>query len=651
MPIGATGIGSGLDIENLVSQLVFAEVAPASGRIAGREAAYQAQISALGSLKATLSTFEGSLSSVADLTTYQAKAVTSSAVSKISATATSEAQSGEYALTVSNLARAQSQVANATFPSNTTSVGSGTLTLTINSVSTDVEISSGQDSLEQVAAAINASGAKVNAVVINDGSDFRLAFTATDTGLSNVVSVSVDDDDNDDTNSSGLSRLASANLTETVTALDAALTINGLSLTSSSNTLRDSIAGVDITLNAVTETNETVALLVADNTAAIALAVNEFVTGFNDLWTTLKDLTSYDSDTGTSSVLTGDATVRSIETQIRSILNSPVQNALTTKELLAEIGVTTNSLTGLLEIDSAALNDSIANNLDDLAAIFSDYAISTSSNITYRGATTETDPGTYAVAGSLISSTSGELLFTTAVPDFSYNGNGNDANFDISVDGGVAQSVSLSSNLGDLTSLVAELNSQIAGATVTANSSNGLTFTSDTTGTSSSVQITNADTNATTGLGISNTTGTTGTAVYGYSLDGVAATLNTSTGYYSGISLTPSEGLVFEIGENAVGAVGSLTFSKGIASSLTAYIDSILSSDGTLESKISGLQDSVTDLVSQQEALDLRALSLEARYRRQFNALDGLIAQLNTTQSFLSSALSGFVEPNTTLKK
>ena len=295
MPIGASGIGSGLDIENLVSQLVFAEVAPASGRIASREAGYQAQISALGSLKAALSTFEGSLSSVADLTTYQAKAVTSSAASKISSTATSEAQSGEYALTVSNLARAQSQVANATFSTNTTSVGSGTLTFTINSVSTDVEISSGQDSLEEVAAAINASGAKVNAVVINDGSNFRLALTATETGLSNTVTVSVDDDDNNDTDSTGLSRLASTNLTETVAALDASLTINGLSLTSPSNTLQNSIAGVDITLNDTTEANETVTLAVSDNTASI-VAVNEFVTGFNDLWTTLQDLTSYDSD-------------------------------------------------------------------------------------------------------------------------------------------------------------------------------------------------------------------------------------------------------------------------------------------------------------------------------------------------------------------
>ena len=144
----------------------------------------------------------------------------------------------------------------------------------------------------------------------------------------------------------------------------------------------------------------------------------------------------------------------------------------------------------------------------------------------------------------MASSTSGELLFTTAVSDFTYNGNGNDTNFDISVDGGVAQSVSLSSNLGDLTSLATELNSQIVGATVTANASNGLTFTSDTTGTSSNVQITNADTNATSGLGISNSTGTTGTAVYEYSLDGVAATLSTSTGYYTGASLTSSEGLV-----------------------------------------------------------------------------------------------------------
>ena len=116
------------------------------------------------------------------------------------------------------------------------------------------------------------------------------------------MTISVDDDDNGDSDSSGLSRLASANLTETVAALDASLTINGLALSSSSNELEDAIDGVDINLKATTDQDETVTLTVTDNTAAISLAVNEFVSGFNDLWTALKELTSFDSDTGTGSV-------------------------------------------------------------------------------------------------------------------------------------------------------------------------------------------------------------------------------------------------------------------------------------------------------------------------------------------------------------
>ena len=545
MAIGATGIGSGLDIETLVSQLVLTEVAPASARIARKEATYQAQISALGALKSGLTTFTGALSSVANVATYQEKSVVSSSEAKITATATAQSQTAEYALTVSNLARAQSLVANATFSSNTSSLGSGTRTFTINGVATAVQISSGQDSLDEVAASINASGAKVNAVVVNDGSNYRLALTATETGLSNVISVSVDDDDNNDTDTSGLSRLVSANLTQTVAAQDASVTINGLAITSSSNSLQGSIPGVTIDLQDVTEANETVTLSVTDNTGAIAVAVTKFVNGYNDLKATLNDLTRYDADTGAGSVLTGDATVRAIESEMRSIMNSPVENALTRDKVLAAIGVTTNSSSGLLELNSSELDDSIKNRLDDVAAIFSDYAIPSSSNITYRGSSSATDQGTYAIVGSVTSTTAGELSFATAASDFSYSGSGNSASFNVTVDGGAAQSISLSSDLGDLSSLVTELNSQISGATVTSNSSNGLTFTSDSTGTSSTVQITNADTNASSGLGISNTTGTTGTSVYGYSLDGTAANLDSSTNYFTGANSTPSQGLIF----------------------------------------------------------------------------------------------------------
>ena len=118
-----------------------------------------------------------------------------------------------------------------------------------------------------------------------------------------------------------------------------------------------------------------------------------------------------------------------------------------------------------------------------------------------------------------------------------------------------------------------------------------------------------------------------------------------------GLAPSVSEGLDLELLSNETGNLGSVVFSRGIASQIGTLLDSLLEADGTLDSKIEGVQSSVSDLTEQQEALELRSLTLEARYRRQFNALDGLIAQLNTTQSFLTSALSGFVEPNTTLRK
>jgi flagellar hook-associated protein 2 len=80
-------------------------------------------------------------------------------------------------------------------------------------------------------------------------------------------------------------------------------------------------------------------------------------------------------------------------------------------------------------------------------------------------------------------------------------------------------------------------------------------------------------------------------------------------------------------------------------------ISGLLASDGLIEARVDGLNSSVKDLESQRDALELRANALEKRYRAQFNGLETLIAQLNTTQTYLNQALSGFVEPNTTLRK
>lgn len=651
MPIGATGIGSGLDIETLVAQLVLAETAPASTRLASKEATYQAELSALGSLKGALSAFDGSLAAVSNTGTFQAKSASSSDSLNLTATATTQAASGSYSLTISNIARAQSLVANAGFGDSSENLGTGTITISINGVDTEIQIGTAEQSLEGVANAINESDAKASAAVVFDGTNYRLALTAEETGLSNTISIAVSDDAGGNEDSSGLSRIASANLTETVTALDASLAINGLAITSASNSITNAIDGLTIELITATEVGETVTLSVSDNSGSITAAVNSFVSGYNELWSTLTELTSYDADSGVGSALTGEPIVRSIETQLRSLLNTPVENGFSSKSRLAEIGVTTNALTGNLELDQTLLAEAISSNPAEIAVIFSDYALSSNPNVIFRGSSTSTQAGVYSLSGAIQSSTSGVLSFSEAVTDFTYNGNGNDANFDISVDGAAAQTVSVSSNTGDIAGLLTELNSQITGATVTSDSNGALVFTSDSAGSGSSVTISNVDANAISGLKLSNSTGVDGTETYSYSIGGTVGSFDSSTNRVLGLAPSGSEGLDLELLSNETGNLGSVVFSRGIASQIGTFLDSLLEADGTLDSKIEGVQSSVSDLTEQQEALELRSLTLEARYRRQFNALDGLIAQLNTTQSFLTSALSGFVEPNTTLRK
>jgi flagellar hook-associated protein 2 len=150
-------------------------------------------------------------------------------------------------------------------------------------------------------------------------------------------------------------------------------------------------------------------------------------------------------------------------------------------------------------------------------------------------------------------------------------------------------------------------------------------------------------------LGITSGTTTVGTSTYGYTINGEAA--SESDGVITGAVGTDVEGLQIEILGNATGDLGTISFSRGIAVQVNSLITDLLASDGLIEARLDGLNSSVKDLSSQRDALELRANALEKRYRNQFNGLETLIAQLNTTQTYLSQALSGFVEPNTTLRK
>ena len=188
MPITATGIGSGLDVESLVSQLVSADITPAATRLSIKEARYQAEISAFGTLKSAVSTFKGTIAGVNSISTYQSKSSSTSLSDKVQVSATSEAANGSYNVEVSALAEAQSLVADATFSDLTSIVGTGTLTLTSAGVVTSIVINSSNNTLAGLADAINESDGPANASVVFDGTDYRLTLVAKDTGTANSVS-------------------------------------------------------------------------------------------------------------------------------------------------------------------------------------------------------------------------------------------------------------------------------------------------------------------------------------------------------------------------------------------------------------------------------------------------------------------------------
>ena len=664
MPITATGIGSGLDVESLVSQLILADVQPAENRLNRKEATYQAQLTAYGSVKGVLAQFQAAAASAGAAGQYTGKLANTSLYDTITATATSSAAIGDYSVDVTALAKAQS-LASGAFSATTDTLGTGTLTISLGTVGYDagassvtgftqktdttsvsVIIDSSNNTLTGVRDALNAAGAGLNASVVNDGSGSRLVIQSDSTGAENAIAISVaDTGDSNSTDNAGLSQLAfnesAAHLLQTGAGTDAAIKINGLDVTSTSNTVSDAVEGVSFTLKQVTASPVTIS--VSKDTAKATAGINGLITAFNQFNSELNSLTAYDATASRSSVLTGDATLRNLASNVRASLNAAVANSGGLYSTLAELGITTNVIDGSLALDSTKFAAILENDATDVAKVLAAFGTPSNANVAFVSGSSATEVGTYAVA-STTSTTSGALTAGSAISVTSYNGGGNSAVFSVSVDGATAVQVTLSNNDSTTAEVLDRINTALASAGVTASLTNDiLTFTSDSSGTGSTVEITAADANAIAGLGIAVGAGTAGTSTTSYTINGEAAT--TSDGVITGAVGTAVEGLSLKILGNATGDLGSVSFTRGLASPLNTLITGLLADDGLVDARLDGLKSSITDITDQRETLELRAQSLEKRYRNQFNGLETLISQLNTTQSFLTTAFSQFVEP------
>ncbi len=667
--ISTTGIGSGIDISGLVESLLEAERVPTETRIDSQEADLLAQLSAFGTLKSALSSFQDSLSQLKFASTFEDVTVSSSDDALITASGTSIANPGNYSLEIDNLAQAHS-LSSTSFDETTDPVGTGTLTFEFGHFDSDsnsfisnpdksaktVTIDNDDNSLQGIRDAVNLADIDVTASLVNDGSGFKLLFTSDDTGEANGLKITVTDDaDNDDADASGLSQLAfdpdpanaaSSHLAENLAAKDAAFSLNGLAITSSSNSVTTAISGVTINLKGTTETGSPVNLNINKNDDNIIDSINSFTEKFNELVDTISQLSDFDNTNVTAGPLLGDSTLRSIDSQIRKFVSNSVASVDGNITSLATIGITTDR-NGKLSTDSSKLETSLSENRDIVAQIFSAKGISTESQINFITSSDKTKTGDYTVLIDVAASRG--TLQGTAVNALSDLTNSpltidsNNNSLSLIVDGIASGTINLTEKAYSSGSeLASEIQNQINasnslkdnGSSVLVSFDNGsLQISSALYGSQSSVEITSIE--SSNDLGFSIGAGTQGKDVSG--------TIGGQSASGSGNILTAqgdASGMVLEVTGTATGNRGSIFFNRGIADQLDNLVGQFLAADNLIDSREDGINTRIERLNQQRSDLDEKLSSLESRLFQQFNAMDIIVAQLQTTGNFLEQQLS-----------
>lgn len=388
--VAVTGTGSGLDIDGLVASLVAAERVPAESRLNAREASITSLSTSFTSAKSAVSDFESAANKLALATTFSQFTTSSSDTTKATISATSAASLGSYQLGVTNLASAQT-LASGTFTATSDTLGTGTLTIALGTPSytgstyssfsqtssVDITIDSSNNTLAGVRDAINNAGAGVNASILKNGDDYQLLLVSEETGLSKSMSITVSDSEGGDADDSGLSRLAfnssGSQLTQYAAGANANFSINGLAVSSASNTVTDVIDGV--TLNLLSASSSAITIDVKTDTDTIVADVQAFVDKYNAYASLFKDLTKYDATTGTAGALQGDSTARSVMSQIRSELGQSVTGLSGSYTSLADVGISIDK-SGVMTFTESTFKAAFAAAPTEVTGVFASTTVS-----------------------------------------------------------------------------------------------------------------------------------------------------------------------------------------------------------------------------------------------------------------------------------
>ncbi len=670
--ISSPGIGSNLDVNSIVSQLMSVEQQPLS-QLNKKEANFQAKLSGLGTLKGALSQFQTAVRGLSDISKFQGVRVTPADASIVSASGSAGVAPGTYSLEVTKLAQAQ-KLASAGQVSDSATIGTGVATTlsfdfgtivggTFNSATglysgasfttngagvKTVTIDATNNSLSGIRDAINKASIGVNATIVNDGSasPYRLALTVNATGQTQSMKISVAGD-------AALSTLLSqdpANNTgqafsETVSAQNAAFKVDGIAVSKATNTASDVIQGVTLNLaktNAGSPTNITV----ARDTSSVIAAVGVFVKSYNDINKTLNDASAFNAATKQAAILNGESSVRSIQTQIRSVISAPVPGGASAFTQLSQVGITLQK-DGSLAVDNTKLQSAMDTKFSDIAGLFATVGKASDSLASYSSATAKTVSGAYslnvsqlATQGNTIGSAAAGLTITPGTND----------SLQVLLDGVTSTITLAGGTYATAAALAAEVQSKIngaaafvaAGSSATVTESAGvLTITSNRYGSTSGASVIG-------GTGMTNLLGAAATVAAGLdtmgTINGVAVT--GAGQFLTGAKGDPSEGLRVQITGGSIGIRGTVNYSQGYAYQLDNLANSQLGTDGPISSRTNGINASLKSLDENRQRLTDRLADTEKRYRAQFTALDMIISRMTTASNFLTQQLANLANLN-----
>jgi len=524
----------------------------------------------------------------------------------------------------------------------------------------NIVIDSSNNTLQGIMAAINKGNFGVTASVVSDGSTGtnatpnRLVLTSTATGISSTMKITLAGSGGNPPDQALVDLLAydpagTQNMSQKASASNTTGTVNGIDFTSPGTGVTGSLTGVTITALKIGSST----LTVSKDTAALTGSVNGFVKAYNDLNAQIATLNGYNPDTKSGGPLLGDSTVRNLQASIRRQLSSSITGLQgTSLTNLSQIGISFQK-DGTLSVDSSKLGKAIESNYNDIAGLFAAVGRGTDPDIKFVSSSAKTQAGDYPINITQLAS-QGTLQGTTALPaetviaeDTTWTVTLNDTKPSLLSN---TATITLPAGSYNPSQLATMLQSSING--VSAFSTAGATVAA-TVGDDGTLKLSSTRYGSKSNIHISSATGSPVSDVFGggASVDGVdvAGTIGGYTATGDGQTLTgaagaPIDGLKLTITGDTIGSRGSFGFSQGYAYQLNTLTAGYLGSAGAITGRTTGLNNTVKDITKQRDAFALRLVDIEARYRKQYSALDTSIASMNTTASFLTQQFAAMAK-------